>query len=245
MAHRTTWLRSDFPYYTNSSHLPVGYTEDIFTALDVQDELQTRYTSGTVFHAFLGEKLPDWQAAASLVRKIAENYKLPYYTMSPTYSVCAEHGYLAGEHYICPHCGKEAEVYSRITGYYRPVKNWNDGKSQEFKDRKTYDVEHSVLTHEGPIEETAPAACDCCAEAEKAVSDGIYLFTTATCPNCKIATALLDKAGVGYIKLLAEENAELVSDFGIRQAPTLIVVKGDAYDKYVGVSEIKTYIQSK
>ncbi|MBR3778912.1 MAG: ribonucleoside triphosphate reductase [Clostridia bacterium] len=233
------------PYYTNSSHLPVGYTEDIFTALDVQDELQTRYTSGTVFHAFLGEKLPDWQAAASLVSKIAENYKLPYYTMSPTYSVCAEHGYLAGEHYICPHCGKEAEVYSRITGYYRPVKNWNDGKSQEFKDRKTYDIENSVLTHEGPMEETAPAACDCCAEAEKAVSDGIYLFTTATCPNCKIATALLDKAGVGYIKLLAEENTQLVADFGIRQAPTLIVVSGDAYDKFVGVSEIKTYIQSK
>ena len=232
------------PYYTNSSHLPVSYTEDIFTALDVQDELQTRYTSGTVFHAFLGEKLPDWKAAASLVRKIAENYKLPYYTMSPTYSVCSEHGYLPGENYICPHCGKEAEVYSRITGYYRPVKNWNDGKSQEFKDRKTYDIENSVLTHEGPIEEIAPAACDCCAE-EKAVSDGIYLFTTATCPNCKIATALLDKAGVGYIKLLAEENAELVGEFGIRQAPTLIVVSGDAYDKYVGVSEIKTYIQSK
>ena len=233
------------PYYTNSSHLPVGYTEDIFTALDVQDELQTLYTSGTVFHAFLGEKLPDWQAAAALVRKIAENYKLPYYTMSPTYSVCAEHGYLAGEHYICPHCGKEAEVYSRITGYYRPVKNWNDGKSQEFKDRKTYDIEGSVLTHEGPIE-SAPAACACAAPTEeKAVSDGIYLFTTATCPNCKIATALLDKAGVGYIKLLAEENAELVGEFGIRQAPTLIVVNGDAYDKFVGVSEIKGYIQSK
>ena len=232
------------PYYTNSSHLPVSYTEDIFTALDVQDELQTRYTSGTVFHAFLGEKLPDWKAAAALVRKIAENYKLPYYTMSPTYSVCAEHGYLSGEQHICPHCGKEAEVYSRITGYYRPVKNWNDGKSQEFKDRKTYDIENSVLTHQGPIEATA-AACDCCAEAEQTVSDGTYLFTTATCPNCKIATALLDKAGVGYIKLLAEENAELATDFGIRQAPTLIVVSGDAYDKYTGVSEIKTYIQSK
>ena len=231
------------PYYTNSSHLPVGYTEDIFTALDVQDELQTRYTSGTVFHAFLGEKLPDWKAAAALVRKIAENYKLPYYTMSPTYSVCAEHGYLAGEHYICPHCGKEAEVYSRITGYYRPVKNWNDGKSQEFKDRRTYDVEHSVLTHDGLVQEAAPAACDC--GAESAVSDGIYLFTTATCPNCKIATALLDKAGVGYVKLLAEENAQLVGEFEIRQAPTLIVVHGDAYDKFVGVSEIKTYIQSK
>ncbi|MBQ2230740.1 MAG: ribonucleoside triphosphate reductase, partial [Oscillospiraceae bacterium] len=126
------------PYYTNSSHLPVGYTEDVFSALDIQDDLQTLYTSGTVFHAFLGEKLPDWKAAANLVRKIAENYKLPYYTMSPTYSVCADHGYLTGEQYVCPICGKKTEVYSRITGYYRPVQNWNDGKAQEFKDRKVY-----------------------------------------------------------------------------------------------------------
>ncbi len=106
----------DTPYYTNSSHLPVGYTEDIFTALDIQDDLQTLYTSGTVFHAFLGEKLPDWKAAATLVRKIAENYKLPYYTLSPTYSVCKNHGYLAGEQYTCPECGEATEVYSRITG---------------------------------------------------------------------------------------------------------------------------------
>ena len=133
------------PYYTNSSHLPVGYTADIFEALDIQDELQTLYTSGTVFHAFLGEKLPDWKAAANLVRKIAENYKLPYYTMSPTYSICKDHGYLAGEQYTCPHCGNETEVYSRITGYYRPVKNWNDGKAQEFKERKVYDISNSVL----------------------------------------------------------------------------------------------------
>ena len=133
------------PYYTNSSHLPVGYTEDIFDALDIQDELQTLYTSGTVFHAFLGEKLPDWQAAARLVRTIAENYKLPYYTLSPTYSICREHGYLAGEHFTCPICGKKAEVYSRITGYYRPVQNWNEGKSQEYKDRKTYCMENSRL----------------------------------------------------------------------------------------------------
>ena len=131
------------PYYTNSSHLPVGYTEDIFSALDIQDELQTLYTSGTVFHAFLGEKLPDWKAAAALVRKIAENYKLPYYTMSPTYSVCKDHGYLTGEHFTCPICGKKAEVYSRITGYYRPVQNWNDGKAQEYKDRLVYDIENS------------------------------------------------------------------------------------------------------
>ena len=128
------------PYYTNSSHLPVGYTEDIFAALDIQDELQTLYTSGTVFHAFLGEKLPDWQSAAALVRKIAENYQLPYYTISPTYSVCRDHGYLSGEQYSCPYCGRTTEVYSRITGYYRPVQNWNDGKAQEFKDRKLYDL---------------------------------------------------------------------------------------------------------
>lgn len=126
------------PYYTNSTHLPVGYTDDIFKALDIQDELQTLYTSGTVFHVFLGEKTPDWRSTASLVKIIAQSYKLPYYTISPTYSVCKEHGYLQGEQAICPICNKNTEVYSRITGYYRPVSNWNDGKAQEFIDRKEY-----------------------------------------------------------------------------------------------------------
>ena len=223
------------PYYTNSSHLPVGYTEDIFTALDVQDELQTLYTSGTVFHAFLGEKLPDWKAAASLVRKIAENYRLPYYTMSPTYSVCAEHGYLAGEQYTCPHCGKEAEVYSRITGYYRPVKNWNDGKTQEFKDRAEYNVATSVLTHEGP--KPLAQECDC---NNSALADGVYLFATATCPNCKIAMPMLDKAGVAYNVVDAEENVELARQYKLRQAPTLLA----GGKLYVGVAEIKNYLKS-
>ena len=127
----------DVPYYTNSSHLPVGYTDDIFSALDIQDELQTLYTSGTVFHAYLGERIESWKACANLVKKIAENYRLPYYTMSPTYSVCKNHGYIKGENWKCPICGEEAEVYSRITGYYRPVKNWNDGKREEFRMRKT------------------------------------------------------------------------------------------------------------
>lgn len=140
----TAGAEGDTPYYTNSSHLPVGYTEDIFSALDIQDDLQTLYTSGTVFHAFLGEKLPDWKAAASLVRKIAENYKLPYYTLSPTYSVCRDDGYIAGEHFTCPKCGHPAEVYSRITGYYRPVQNWNDGKAQEYKNRKVYNIKQGV-----------------------------------------------------------------------------------------------------
>ena len=226
------------PYYTNSSHLPVGYTDDIFTALDVQDDLQTLYTSGTVFHAFLGEKLPDWKSAATLVRKIAENYKLPYYTLSPTYSVCPSHGYIAGEHFECPECGGKTEVYSRITGYYRPVQNWNDGKSQEYKDRATYNIETSVLKRTPKTAPAAPAAV----EVSNTIADGIYLFATATCPNCKIAAALLDRAGVDYVKLLAEEVPELTMDLGIKQAPTLLVVKGGVSEKYSNVSEIKRFI---
>ena len=227
------------PYYTNSSHLPVGFTEDIFTALDIQDELQTLYTSGTVFHAFLGEKLPDWRAAATLVRKIAENYRLPYYTMSPTYSVCKHHGYIPGEEYACPECGEKTEVYSRITGYYRPVQNWNDGKSQEFKDRKVYDIANSKLTRNGcppPAEEAAAVS------AKPATEEAVYLFTTATCPNCKIACNLLDKANFAYEKLLANDHADLVEQFGIKQAPTLVVVKNGEALKFAGVSDIKKYL---
>ena len=229
------------PYYTNSSHLPVGYTEDIFSALDVQDGLQTLYTSGTVFHAYLGEKLPDWKAAAAIVRKISENYRLPYYSLSPTYSVCRDHGYIAGEHFTCPTCGREAEVYSRITGYYRPVKNWNVGKAQEYKERKVYNIEGSVLTHNGPIEE----GCACEAEEKTAVmADGVYLFASATCPNCKIAEALLSKANVAYTKILAEENVALAESLKIKQAPTLVhVVNGEA-TKYVSVPEVKKFIQA-
>ncbi|MBR2944826.1 MAG: ribonucleoside triphosphate reductase [Clostridia bacterium] len=228
----------DAPYYTNSSHLPVGYTEDIFTALDIQDELQTLYTSGTVFHAFLGEKLPSWKAAANLVRKIAENYRLPYYTMSPTYSVCKNHGYIAGEHYSCPECKSRTEVYSRITGYYRPVQNWNDGKAQEYKDRLVYNIETSQLKKKDAPEAKVEPTCDCKANA----NDGIYLFTTATCPNCKIACSLLDKAGVSYNKLLANENKELVESLGVKAAPTLVVIEGGEATKYAGVSDIKKYL---
>ena len=229
------------PYYTNSSHLPVGYTQDIFTALDMQDELHTLYTSGTVFHAFLGEKLPDWQSCAALVKKIASNYRLPYYSISPTYSVCKCHGYIAGESFTCPECGEEAEVYSRITGYYRPVKNWNDGKAQEYKDRKTYDVGTSVLRHEGPL--AREEKCDCEANST-AIEDGVYLFASATCPNCKIAEALLTKANVDYIKILAEENVELSDSLGIRQAPTLVVVTNGEAEKFVGVANVKKFLQA-
>ncbi len=231
---------ADTPYYTNSSHLPVGYTDDIFTALDIQDELQTLYTSGTVFHAFVGEKLPDWKAAASIIRKIAENYRLPYYTLSPTYSVCKEHGYIAGELYTCPKCGKETEVYSRITGYYRPVKNWNDGKSQEYKERKTYDILNSKLTHKGPVMEEKEDK----EESGVFLADGVYLFASATCPNCKIATQLLDKANVSFTKVMAQEHVELTEGLGIKQAPTLVTVKGGKTEKFVSVPGVKKFIQS-
>ena len=247
------------PYYTNSSHLPVGYTEDIFSALDVQDELQTLYTSGTVFHAFLGEKLPDWQAAAQLVRKIAEHYKLPYYTLSPTYSVCKNHGYLSGEVAVCPLCGERTEVYSRITGYYRPVQNWNDGKAQEFRDRKVYDIGHSHLTHAGVLhpesasqtenrpqtEGTPEKECQTQTAAapvtvESSGSGGVKLFATRTCPNCRQAEKLLQDARIPFEVLLAEENGQEVARLGIRQAPTLVV--GDTEEKYTGLAAVRRFI---
>ncbi|HIU87674.1 MAG TPA: ribonucleoside triphosphate reductase [Candidatus Avilachnospira avistercoris] len=241
---------SGVPYYTNSSHLPVGYTADVFDALDVQDELQTLYTSGTVFHAFLGEKLPDWQAAAKLVRTIAENYRLPYYTISPTYSVCADHGYIAGEHFTCPKCGKKSEVYSRITGYYRPVQNWNDGKTQEYKDRQTYDVgssyEHRHKLHK-EAEEIVASARDC--ETPKissgCLSDGLYLFTTSTCPNCKAAKEQLNKQGISYQVINAEENADLARKLRIMQAPTLVEMRSGAAEKHAGLSEIISFSEAK
>jgi len=237
----------DTPYYTNSSHLPVGYTDDIFAALDIQDNLQTLYTSGTVFHAFLGEKLPDWQAAAKLVRKIAENYKLPYYTMSPTYSVCRKHGYISGEVHTCPECGETTEVYSRITGYYRPVQNWNAGKTQEYKHRKVYNIETSVLTHGKPemgelkviAEDKAQAECACAPKAAKAI-----LFSRVTCPNCRVAENLLSKAGVEYEKLIADDNLELCRQYGVKGAPTLVITDGENTVNYYSVPEIKKYLAS-
>lgn len=255
---RTAGSKGDTPYYTNSSHLPVEYTDDIFAALDIQDELQTLYTSGTVFHAFLGEKLPDWKAAAALVRKIAENYKLPYYTLSPTYSVCKNDGYIAGEHFTCPTCGGKAEVYSRITGYYRPVQNWNDGKSQEYKNRTVYKMEAaSKVKGSKPESAEAKASDQIMADNRKPENttktdtihelkkvpkeDGIMLFTTSTCPNCKIAKKMLD--GVDYQMVDAEKQPNLVEKFGIRQAPTLVVIQNGKVEKYVNASNIQKFVE--
>lgn len=277
---------NETPFYTNSSHLPVGYSDDVFSALDIQDKLQTLYTSGTVFHAFIGEKMPDWKAAATMVRTIAENYKLPYYTMSPTYSICRNHGYLSGELYYCPDCGEKTEVYSRITGYYRPVQNWNDGKAQEFKKRKTYDFEDSFKKHPDiakaaaeertgekvrleqfiPKPQPAPeevkavtpqlaaAVAATAAEASRSAQEpgAVYLpdgrrfilFTTGVCPNCKIIKEWMDGQGIGYEAVPAEENRELARKFGIMLAPTAIILgTADKYEKYVGVSEIRSFIE--
>ncbi len=232
----------DTPYYTNSSHLPVGCTDDIFEALAVQDDLQTLYTSGTVFHAFLGEKLPDWKAAANLVRKIAENFKLPYYTMSPTYSICNTHGYLNGEQPVCPHCGAATEVWSRITGYYRPVQNWNDGKVQEFKHRKEYVPESSCLDGRRLCDREEAASAAPQPEAPSGgQQNGLLLFTTATCPNCRLAKNDLDKAGLPYAVMDAAQQPALVEQYGVRQAPTLIVLKNGAAQKLVGPGAIHRF----
>ena len=239
----TAGEKGDTPYYTNSSHLPVGYTQDVFEALDIQDELQTLYTSGTVFHTFLGERLPDWKTTAKLVRTIAENYKLPYYTMSPTYSVCKNHGYLSGEVEKCPVCGEKTEVYSRITGYYRPVQNWNDGKLQEYHNRTEYDLGVSGSIKEKP---DTPAKENSSSDTKSdSLADGTYLFTTTTCPNCKIAKKNLDDAGISYEVINANENPELAAKIGIMMAPTLVSVKSGNIEKYVRVDGVSKYIKDQ
>lgn len=227
---------SKAPYYTNSSHLPVDYTADIFDALDIQDELQTLYTSGTVFHAFLGEKLPDWKAAAQLVKVISENYKLPYYTMSPTYSVCAEHGYIAGESFTCPKCGAKTEVYSRITGYYRPIQNWNDGKAQEYKDRLEYEkLSTKVKSKEVVVEKQEVKNDD--------LPNGYYLLTTKTCPNCKRAKDMLERKNVPYIAIDVDSEPSIALKFNVMQAPTLISIDGVNWAKYPGIGNIVDYLR--
>lgn len=221
------------PYYTNSSHLPVDYTDDVFSALDIQDKFQPLYTSGTVFHTFLGEKLPEWKSAAALVRKIAENYELSYYTLSPTYSVCANHGYLTGEQSVCPKCGNKTEVYSRITGYYRPIQNWNDGKSQEFLDRKTYSIglEKASEKH---------------SKKEKNLSHVRYceLYTTSACPNCKLIKPILENAGIEFEVRDAEVYEDDAKKLGLTQAPSLVVY-GDKTIIYGGIGKIKEFIDSR
>ena len=251
----TAACKDQAPYYTNSTHLPVNYTEDIFDALEMEDEMQTLYTSGTVFHGFLGERMPDWKAAANLVKKIAYNFKLPYYTLSPTYSICENHGYIAGEHFLCPHCGNTTEVYSRITGYYRPVRNWNDGKSSEFENRKTYEPEELFSINKNLLDEagvdlprvgtqTLGRASEVATATSKPDTDKLILVTTKTCPNCQAAKNYLNQAGIEYDVILADEadGAEIAGQYNISAAPTLIVQSGEEAELYSNVSNIRAYI---
>ena len=251
----TAACKDQAPYYTNSTHLPVNYTEDIFDALEMEDEMQTLYTSGTVFHGFLGERMPDWKAAANLVKKIAYNFKLPYYTLSPTYSICENHGYIAGEHFSCPHCGNTTEVYSRITGYYRPVRNWNDGKSSEFENRKTYEPEELFSINRNLLDEagvdlprvgtqTLGRASEVTTAASKPDTDKLILVTTKTCPNCQAAKNYLNQAGIEYDVILADEadGAKIAGQYNISAAPTLIVQSGEEAELYSNVSNIRAYI---
>ena len=243
---KTAGKPGDTPYYTNSSHLPVDYTVDIFDALDIQDELQTLYTSGTVFHAFLGEKLPDWKAAASLVRTIASNYKLPYYTLSPTYSICKEHGYLAGEVKVCPHCGAKTEVYSRITGYYRPVQNWNDGKLQEYANRTEYDIAHSSLKRPTRSVVTLSNFAEDVEVKVEQPQDIKYLFTTKTCPKCVMAKKFLNDAGLQYELVVADETPELARAYGVKQAPTLLILENDReVERVENPSNIRAFAEAR
>ena len=236
--------KGNTPYYTNSSHLPVGYTSDIFDALDIQDELQTLYTSGTVFHAYMGEKLPDWKSAANLVRKIAENYKLPYYSLSPTYSVCKAHGYIPGEKFSCPFCGEKTEVYSRITGYYRPVQAWNDGKAEEYKNRKLYNIADSMAKRKFGNFEREDIFDECNCASTTVSNTQTLLFATTTCPNCKMAEKFLNDAGVTFEKIYADQQPELAKQYGIVSAPTLVVIDGDKVAKIQNVSNIRKFADS-
>lgn len=238
--------RNETPFYTNSTHLPVDYTEDIFEALEKEDEMQTLYTSGTVFHAFLGERLPDWKSAACLVRKIAENFKLPYYTLSPTYSVCSEHGYFQGEHFLCPKCGKQTEVYSRITGYYRPVKNWNDGKTAEYKKRVTYSPAE-LKGEESCINKKSISKNEDKKEKMEKINEGLILLTTATCPNCKLAKEFLNEANLNYsiVSVEEEDGRNLALEYNVMTAPTLFVSNGEEMLIYSNISNIKGYIEGE
>jgi len=249
---------SEKPFYTNSCHLPVNYTTDPFEALEIQDKLQTKFTGGTVFHTFLGEKLPSWQSAAALVKKIAYTFKLPYFTISPTYTICPKCGYSAGEHDSCPTCGGKVEVYSRITGYYRPVEHWNDGKKQEFEKRTEYQVSEKIVeetfggnepenccsigtglnTKIAPESFVQPAAS---MSAAPCSDKQVYLFTQKTCPNCPKAKEEME--GTPYLQVLdAADHMDLAKKFGIRSVPTVVVCENDgAYRTYSGLSDIISF----
>ena len=208
------------PFYTNSTQLPVDKTRDVFEALDHQDRLQTKYTGGTVFHAFLGEAVSDWEACRGMVQAVANSYRLPYFTISPTFSVCPDHGYLAGEHFTCPKCGEEAEVYTRIVGYYRSVRNWNKGKAEEYGLRKLFDE---------PSFDSSEVSGDVSNEGteDHALQVGSYiLFYRSSCPNCPPVRRRLEESGIEgrEVNVDSEEGLIEAMEYGVMAAPTVVLV---------------------
>jgi len=226
------------PYYTNSSHLPVSFTQDIFEALDIQDELQTLYTSGTVFHTFLGEKLTDWKAAATLVKKISDNYRLPYYTLSPTYSICPDHGYITGEEYTCPICGKKTEVWSRITGYYRPIQNWNDGKAQEFKERNEYVVESSYLKAKDILTKAKEIKEEAKIETGYSIPT---IYVQDHCPKCKGAEQRFQVSGIEHKIVNCTSNMDEAKRLNLTETPTIIDPDGT---RFVGATAAQDWMKA-
>lgn len=220
----------DEPFYTNSSQLPVNFTSDIFDALDHQEALQSLYTGGTVFHGFVGEAIDDWKSCRALVRAMAEGYRIPYYTISPTYSVCPDHGYLSGEHFTCPRCGKVAEVYTRIVGYYRSVANWNKGKREEYGKRKLFEVKESLdtknekKTSAGEVEKRAAATEQVKEGSGKAAVRWLGFFRKAcpSCPPVKEAAATLPFPGEA-VDVDKEEGLALAADHQVYSTPTVIL----------------------
>jgi ribonucleoside-triphosphate reductase (formate) len=258
------------PFYTNSTQLPVDFTDDLFDALDHQEQLQVQYTGGTVFHCFVGERIDDWRNCRALVKSVANGYRMPYFTISPTFSVCQDHGYIAGEKFECPTCGAETEVYSRIVGYYRAVKNWNAGKREEYRHRKTFAVPDAAETKDERVAPFALESADAApAAAHGSASDGAaigeasafglpadgtqagdvswMLFARKTCPNCppvKAKVAELSLPG-RIVDADSPEGAELAVRYGVTSAPTVIFLdpRGEEVARARTASEVERCVR--
>jgi ribonucleoside-triphosphate reductase (formate) len=253
----------DEPYYTNSSQLSADFTDDIFDALDHQEGLQALYTGGTVFHAFVGEAIEDWRTCRSLVEKIARGYRIPYFTISPTFSVCPNHGYVSGEHFSCPTCSAETEVYSRIVGYYRSIRNWNAGKREEYGKRKNYRFDGTAETRlpGRPIEAASPAVKDPSPDKQTGAvaggfpdSSGLFwlLFSRSSCPNCPPVRSFVESLTLegSVVDTDTEEGALAAVKYGVLAAPTAIFLDGSSREIFRGrtateiAANLRTYSSS-